>query len=231
MSSATSRARSIASARTASATRTSASGRGVTASSRRSSLEVGRDGAQHRGNLAGLARRRVATAAQRSADAVEQLDQVLDDDGHLLGILALRLCNGARHRRQWVEHAQRQRLLAATALGDPELDPGAGLEGRYTSRQRGLVNEDVAALVLGEEAEALLRVVPLHLAAGHARPRPSIRGNRDLQPRTPRQGPPTGLVGSAILSPRDRISGRYVRFNGYRVSEVVVRGHPGQRRP
>jgi hypothetical protein len=64
-----------------------------------------------------------------------------------------------------------QRLLAALALGDAELHPLAGLERGEAGRERRGVDEDVAAVVLREEAEALLGVVPLDLAGRHGRPR------------------------------------------------------------
>src|SRR3954464_11006792 len=77
---------------------------------------------------------------------------------------------GLLQRRDRVQHAHGQRLLAAAALRHPELDPLAGLEHRAGWQGRG-VDIDVPTVVAGEEAEALLRVEPLDLAAGHREPR------------------------------------------------------------
>ena len=57
--------------------------------------------------------------------------------------------------------------LPVPELAFVELDPAARLEARDTGGERLGAHEDVAALVLGEEAEALLDVVPLHLARWH----------------------------------------------------------------
>jgi hypothetical protein len=58
-------------------------------------------------------------------------------------------------------------LLTTPTFGDAELHPFAGLERLDTSRQRALVDEDVAAVVTGEKAEALVLLVPLHSTRGH----------------------------------------------------------------
>ncbi len=55
-------------------------------------LEFVGDGAEHRGDLAAGARVGMAAATVVVADPVQHLDQVLDDDGHLLRGLACRLC-------------------------------------------------------------------------------------------------------------------------------------------
>jgi hypothetical protein len=74
-----------------------------------------------------------------------------------------------------VEHLDLERLVAAAPLDDAELDPLPGLEFRGAGRERVLVHEDVGTALAGEEAEALLRVEPLHLAAGHVVPSVSRR--------------------------------------------------------
>src|SRR5262245_26826584 len=84
-----------------------------------SGFEVVGYGAEDGGDLAGGGAVGVTAAVQRVGDAVQELDEVLDDDGHLFGLLALRL----HHRRDRVEHAHLQRLVAAATLGDAELDP------------------------------------------------------------------------------------------------------------
>src|SRR5665213_787105 len=70
----------------------------------------------------------VAVAAQAVGDPVEQLDEVLDNDDHLVGLLALRLGLGGDQRRRRIEHANRQCPLAALAFGHTELDPAARLQ-------------------------------------------------------------------------------------------------------
>ena len=71
-----------------------------------------------------------------------------------------------------VQHGHRQRLVAALAGDDAELHPLAGLERLHAGGEHRGVHEDVAAVVAGEKAEALLAVEPLDLAGGHVRPRP-----------------------------------------------------------
>ena len=66
-----------------------------------------------------------------------------------------------------IEHPYRERLHPLAPGHDAELDPGPGLEIGHAFRQHITVDEDLLALVVGEEAEALLRVEPLHLARGH----------------------------------------------------------------
>ncbi len=84
-------------------------------------------------------------------------------------------CHRLRHRLGRLDDADLEGLVALASLGDAEVHPGAGLQARHTLGQRRGGDEDVAAVVVGDEAEALLHVVPLHLARGH----------RDL----PRRGP------------------------------------------
>ncbi len=76
-----------------------------------------------RSGLRALAVGGLAAAQRRLHLRLEQLDHVLD---HALQLL--RRAAGAGERRRGVEHAQRQRLLAALAGGDAELDPRTGLE-------------------------------------------------------------------------------------------------------
>jgi hypothetical protein len=75
---------------------------------------------------------------------------------------------GPGQRRQRLQQLELKRLVALAALDDPELDPLALLEVGHPGRQRGLVDEDVAAVVLGEKAEALLGVVPLDATRRHS---------------------------------------------------------------
>ena len=100
-------------------------------------------------------------------DSVEETDQVLDDRGHLLGGLPAGVRLVALDRRRSVDHPHLQGLVAATALGDPELDPGAGLDRGHTLGQGIRTQVDIGAVLLGDEPETLLGVEPLHAASGH----------------------------------------------------------------
>ena len=101
------------------------------------------------------------------ADAVEQPDQVLDDRGHLVGLPALGVRLVALDRDGLVDDPDLERLVAAAALGDPELHAGAGLDRGHALGQGIRAQVDVGAVLLGQEPEALLGVEPLHLACGH----------------------------------------------------------------
>ena len=130
-------------------------------------LQLVGEGAQQLRRGLGGARVGVAAVAVPLADPVEQADQVLDDPDHLLRLLAARVLLGARDRGGRLEDAHLEGLLTAPALGDPELDPGARLEGRGPLGERLRAHVDVGAVLLRQEAESLLGVVPLHLASGH----------------------------------------------------------------
>src|SRR5699024_10172363 len=86
--------------------------------------------------------------------------QVLDDRGQLIGFAAL----GRRDRGGRAEDRHRERLIAPLARHDTELDALARLERLHVLWQRRGMDEDVTAVVAGEEAEALLAVEPLDLA-------------------------------------------------------------------
>ena len=154
---------------------------------RRSELELVGQRAQHlRGRLGG-AGLRVAAVAVALADAVEEPDEVLDDRGHLLGLLAARVGLVARDRGRGLEHAHLQRLVAATTLGDAELDPGARLDVGAALGQRVGVHVDVGPAVLRQEPEALRRgrtTSPCHSAL-HL----PLSRNRPTRVRVERAGP------------------------------------------
>ena len=95
---------------------------------------------------------------------------------------------GLGQRRDRVEHPHRQRLLAAAALGDAELDPRARLELGHARRQRVAVHEDVVAVVPGEEAEALLRLNHFTLPVGTSLS--SVAARRSALVATRLAGPP-----------------------------------------
>jgi hypothetical protein len=76
-----------------------------------------------------------------------------------------------------VEHPHRERLQAALAVGDAELEARAGLHDRSRGEGRG-VQEDVLAVIGGDEAETLLVVVEPDLAGGHAKPRSALAAVR-----------------------------------------------------
>src|SRR5689334_4637078 len=181
-----------------------------------SGLQVVGDRAQHGGDLAGGGPVGVAPAVQGVGHPVQQLDQVLDDDRQLVRRLALSL----GQRRDRVQHPDGQRLLAAPALGHAELHPRAGLELGDPGRQRITVHEHVVTVVPREEAEALLRAEPLHLASRHepsvlqrCAPRPALMVTR-LVARCSR--PP------ASLAARDRATTDRYGAQRYRSSRVAL---------
>ena len=146
----------------------------------------------------------VPAVAVGLADAVEQPDQVLDDRDHLLGLLAPGRGLVARDRRGRVEDADLQRLVAAPALGDAELDAGAGLERGHALGQRVGAHVDVGAVLLRQEAESLLRVVPLHLASGHG---PDLSSHA-RGPAPQRRASLGGAAAAELQRPRSRYSRR-----------------------
>lgn len=103
----------------------------------------------------------VAAALQHRRDVLQQGGQVLHDGRQLVRLAALR----GRDGRGRVQDRHRERLVTALTCDDPELDPLAGLECVDAVGEHGGVHEDVAAVVAGEEAEALLAVEPLDLAS------------------------------------------------------------------
>ena len=66
-----------------------------------------------------------------------------------------------------VEQPHLHGLVALAALDQPELHACAGLQGGRTRGQGVGADVDVAPVVLGQEAEALVGVVPLDLASRH----------------------------------------------------------------
>src|SRR6478752_10714960 len=137
-------------------------------------LQLVREAAQGARDVRGELAVGAASGAVALADAVEQLHDVLEDDDQLLGRLAgLRgLVGGDGLDR--VEHRDRQRLGTLAALDDAELDTHALLQGRDALGERVRVQEDVRAGVLGDESEALVRVVEPDLASRHSPPRSDL---------------------------------------------------------
>ena len=80
-------------------------------------------------------------------------------------------------------------LLAVVALGDLELDGLALVEGlEALALDLGVVGEHVVAVLLRDEAVALVRVEPLDGTCSHADPSyPALEG----QPKATRPGPPS----------------------------------------
>src|SRR5690348_11575079 len=95
--------------------------------------------------------------------AVEQLDQVLDEHGHLIGSLAA--WPGGRWRR--LEGTDLEGLRAPTALGDAELNALSRPQNRARAGQGGRVHKHFSAVITGEEAEPFVGVIPLDLASRH----------------------------------------------------------------
>src|SRR6188472_3785115 len=154
--------------RAARARSTAARSVGSTLSSGTSRLQLVREASQRATHCRRLLAVREVTASQVLGGVVEQLDDVLDDDDHLVGRLALGGPLGGDDRRGRVEDANGERLGAAATLDDAELDPRTRLQRGRTLGQRAGVQEHVGApVIVGEEAEALLRVVEPDLAGGH----------------------------------------------------------------
>ena len=152
----------------------------------------------------------------------------------------------ARHRGRRVEDADLEGLVAAATLGDAELDAGAGLERGDPVGQRVGVHVDVGAVLLGQEAEALLGVEPLHLASGHglnlfliciARPRRAPRQRASL---CRRAGSRQRLRSSTVTArrsasfsepdrkPRGSRSAASKPASAYGVQQRVRGGRPGR---
>ena len=108
-----------------------------------SDLELVGEGAQHLRRAAGGVALGVATVAVALLDALEHLDEVLDDGDHRLGLLALGVALVAGDRGGGVEDAHLEGLVATPSLRDAELDLGAGLERRGALGQRIGVDVDV----------------------------------------------------------------------------------------
>ena len=115
-----------------------------------------------------LSGRRPRRSELETSSSSLMMSSTIDDE--LLGRLAALLALAGGHARGRLEERDRQRLRAAAALDDAELDARAALERGDTLGQGVGVQEHVTALVVGEEAEALLRVVPLDLACRHCPP-------------------------------------------------------------
>ena len=73
------------------------------------------------------------------------------------------------HRGRRLEHRHLKRLGAAAALGHAELHPLTRPQCVRGGFQRSGVHKDLTAVVTGEEAEALVDVIPLDLASRHER--------------------------------------------------------------
>src|SRR6185312_9346145 len=121
------------------------------------------DLAEHRGNSSAVVALGVASALEVRADAVEKLHEVFDDHGHVIRWPAVQLGEARRS----LEKSHRKRLRTTLAIGDAELELGAGLHRSDPGWQRRGVQEDLLAIIRTDEAEALLVVVKFDLAGGH----------------------------------------------------------------
>src|SRR5680860_1077111 len=117
---------------------------------------------QHGCNLATVRALGIAAAAQVGANAIEELHEVFDDDRHVVGRLAVEL----GHARRGLDDSHGERLRAALAIGNTELQLGTGLD-RGSRGQRRSVEKDLVAVIGCDEAEAFFLVVELDLAGGH----------------------------------------------------------------
>src|SRR5262249_6913209 len=129
----------------------------------RSGVDVVGHGAQHGRDLLAFLRVWVLAAVVGVRERVEQLDEVLDENGHLVSALTARLGHSGRR----LERPDLEGLRASAALGHAELNPLPGAQYRARRRGRCRVHEDLAAVITGEEAESLVGVIPLDLASRH----------------------------------------------------------------
>src|SRR5690349_22585122 len=93
-----------------------------------SGLQLVCETAQRAAHRRGLLAVREMAPPQVLGGVVEELDDVLDDDHHLVGGLALRRSLRGDDGGRRVEDPDRQRLGAAPPLDDAELDAGARLQ-------------------------------------------------------------------------------------------------------
>jgi hypothetical protein len=126
--------------------------------------------AEHSRDLLRVASVGVLATAVGIGDLVQQFDEVLDDDDHLVWALARVLGDRLLRRRDGgrrFEHPQLQSLCALASLDDAELHALARLQRSRPGGQRGGMHEDLAAVIAGEETEPLFGVVPFDLAGRH----------------------------------------------------------------
>ena len=69
-------------------------------------------------------------------------------------------------------------MLALATFDDAELDSLASLQAGHAGRQRVGADLDIAALILGQEAEALFGVVKPHFANRHVQTSLAFAGSR-----------------------------------------------------
>jgi MFS family permease len=130
-------------------------------------LDVLCDGVKQVRDLLGFLRIRVLAPPIVIRDAVEQLHEVLDDRDHLVRLLPRVLRDGRRHVRRRLKQPHLQCLCSLAPFRDTELDPLPLTQGGRPFGQRGGVHKHLASVITGEEAEALLGVIPLDLAGRH----------------------------------------------------------------
>jgi hypothetical protein len=102
----------------------------------------------------------VPTTAQVTSGAIQELEQIFDNHGHVIGTLAPNTGGGL------LKNAHAQCLGATLALGNTELNLGAG-SNHSAFWKSGRVQENFLAVIGVDEAEAFVCVVELDLAGGH----------------------------------------------------------------
>src|SRR5699024_10527404 len=115
---------------------------------------------------------RAVTAAQLRLDGrLEHVDHVLDHPVQLVGRATTATAGGPGLRdRGLLVDDDPQRLWSAPSRDHVELDPLTRSERLHARQERIGADVDVLPSLLRQEAEALLRVIPLDLAAGHRDP-------------------------------------------------------------
>src|SRR5689334_9247601 len=134
-------------------------------------VELPGHGLDHLGHPSGGLAVRVATLAQFGLHgAFQQCDHVLDHAVQLVGAVLVfggHLTTSLGQAGRRLNQLEAQRLRSAPSGGDPELHPLAGLEALDPCGQRRRADVDVFAVLLRQEAEPLVSVVPLNLARRH----------------------------------------------------------------
>ena len=133
----------------------------------------------------------VASSTKVTAGAIEEFQEVLHDDRHVLSALTAQTRSGS------IENSHTQCLSAALTFRDTEFHPRSRFDDVSWFQRRG-VQKDFFTLIRMDEAEAFVVVIKLDLAGGHVDAFLSVT-TRNLAPRRIPSLPPgyPGVVTSA----------------------------------
>jgi len=102
----------------------------------------------------------VATSTKVSTGAIEELQEVFHDDGHVFRAFTPQTGSGS------IEDSHAERLSAALTFGDTEFHTRSRFDDVSGFQRRG-VQKDFLTLIRVDEAEAFVMVIKLDLAGGH----------------------------------------------------------------